>query len=80
MGVTGPEKKAVKELGARLKMAREAAGLTQEALALRLGVTLRRYQLLESGRSNMTFCTVVRIAKSLDRDVWDVLGASPSQD
>lgn len=72
--MTGPEKKAVKELGARLKSAREAAGLTQEALALRLGVTLRRYQLLESGRSNMTFCTVVRIATSVDRDVWDVLG------
>ncbi len=77
--MTGPEKKAVRELGLRLKNARESAGLTQEALAGRLGVTLRRYQLLESGRSNMTFCTIVRIAMKLEHDVWDLLGGPASR-
>ncbi len=35
----------------KLREAREAAGMTQEATAARLGVTLRHYQRLEYGES-----------------------------
>lgn len=72
--MTREEAVAVEELGARLRAARSAAGLTREAVALRMAITLRRYQLLESGRSNMTFATLVRIARGLGCDVWAVLG------
>ena len=44
-----------------LRAARRAAGLTQQALADRLGITLRYYQRLEYGESGGSF------------EVWDAL-------
>lgn len=38
-----------------LKKARENAGLTQQAMAEKLGVSVRQYQRMESGDSNGAF-------------------------
>lgn len=46
---------------AKLKAARKAAGLTQQAVAERLGVGLRHYKKLESGESLGSI------------DLWDAL-------
>ena len=44
-----------------LQAARKAAGLTQQAMAEKLGVGLRHYQKLEAGDTNGSF------------EVWDAL-------
>ena len=44
-----------------LKKARRAAGMTQQAMADRLGISLRYYQRIESGESGGAF------------EVWDAL-------
>ncbi len=44
-----------------LKAARKAKGLTQQAMADKLGVGLRHYQKIESGDTNGSF------------EIWDVL-------
>ncbi len=44
-----------------LKQARKVAGLTQQAMAEKLGVSTRQYQRIESGTSQGTF------------EMWDAL-------
>lgn len=44
-----------------LKTARKAAGLTQQAMADKLGISLRYYQRIEAGENNGAF------------EVWDAL-------
>lgn len=70
------ERRALKELAARLRAARTRSGLTQEALAARARIDHRRYQRLEQGEVNPTIRTLVRIASALDTDVWALLATS----
>ncbi|MCS6913589.1 MAG: helix-turn-helix transcriptional regulator [Myxococcales bacterium] len=55
----------IASVGARLKQLRYAAGLTQEAMALRIECGLRNYQRLETGQVNMSLRTVARLAAAL---------------
>jgi transcriptional regulator with XRE-family HTH domain len=71
--VPSAEKRALLELAERLKAARTAADLTQEAVAAKAGIDHRRYQRLEQGTSNTTMRTLVRIATAVGVDVWDLL-------
>jgi transcriptional regulator with XRE-family HTH domain len=66
-------KKAAKELATRVRVARQARGLSQEALAHQTGIPYRRYQALEAGTINPTLRTLVRIADALNADVWDLV-------
>lgn len=50
-----------------LKAAREAAGLSQRALAARAGVAFRTVQLLEWGRHDARLSTLERISRALGR-------------
>lgn len=67
------EKRVLLELAERLKAARAAADMTQEAVAAKAGIDHRRYQRLEQGTSNTTIRTLVRIAAAVGVDVWDLL-------
>lgn len=60
-----------------LRQWREAAGLSQEKLAQRLGISFQAYQRMERpGRSNLTVATLQRIAQALNKklivDVCDI--------
>lgn len=66
-------KRVIKELAGRLKAARQAAGLSQEALAHKSGIPYRRVQLLESGTSNTTVRTLVRVADALGVEFADLV-------
>jgi DNA-binding XRE family transcriptional regulator len=58
------------ELGQVIKRAREAAGLTQEALAYRAGVSVSAVSKLERDQSpETTFWFVVKLAQVLPRRV-----------
>ncbi|MBM4356115.1 MAG: helix-turn-helix transcriptional regulator [Deltaproteobacteria bacterium] len=49
---------------------REDAGLTQQEVAARLGVSYQAYQRMERpGRSNLTVATLDRIARALQREL-----------
>lgn len=50
----------------RLKSARIAAGLTQQSLADKVGITLRGYCRWESGQTEPSFGTVVEVCRILD--------------
>lgn len=54
-----------REIGARICMAREIAGITQMELAKRLGLSRTQLTNLEAGRSDTGATTIVRIARSI---------------
>jgi len=67
------ERRVLKELGSRIRAAREAAGFTQEAVAARCGIDYKRYQRLEQGAVNTTIRTLLRVARAMDMDFWGLL-------
>ena len=60
-------------IGARIRAARLAAGLSQEAAAERSGVGYKRWQEIEGGSANPTIRTLDRIATTLGVEIWDIV-------
>jgi UDP-N-acetylglucosamine 1-carboxyvinyltransferase len=60
-------------LGALLRELRRARGLTQEALAERIGVEVGNYAHVEQGVANPTLSTLGRFAEALDVPVHELL-------
>ncbi|MEO7032886.1 MAG: helix-turn-helix transcriptional regulator [Polyangiaceae bacterium] len=56
---------SLRRLGKRLRSLREAAGLTQVQVAEKAALDDKHYQTMESGLSNVTFATLVAVAKAL---------------
>ena len=72
-------------LGARLKEARIKAGLSQEALARRVGLSGQQIQKYEAGVDRVAAITLCRIAVTINAPLTDLLGglggvAIPSPD
>lgn len=63
----------MREVGARVKAARQAAGLTQEETAASAGIDYKRFQRIEQGTVNVTLRTLVRIANACRTDFWSLL-------
>lgn len=53
-------------IGTNAYWARKAAGLTQDEVAARMGVSHSHYSSIENGRQNLTFGTFDRLYKALD--------------
>ncbi len=60
-------------VAARLSALRRRLQLTQDETARRLGIALRNYQRLESGRQNLTLQTVERVALALGVAAGEVI-------
>ncbi len=60
-------------LGAELRKARQAAGLTQEKLAFKAEVHRTYISMLERGQGSPTVDTLVRICKALKIRAWEVM-------
>lgn len=58
-------KRAAAEIGRRIRAAREAADLSQEALAAKAGMTRGNYVRIERGRTNVTLDSLLRIGRGL---------------
>lgn len=56
---------ASEAIGEKIKAARLAAGLSQAALAERIGMTRTSYARLEKGQTNVTIDSLVRVASGL---------------
>ena len=63
-----------KRLLARIRELREARGLSQETFAERAGLKYKHYQAVEAGRKpNIQLPTLVKIAKALELEPWELL-------
>lgn len=58
-------RRAAAEVGRRMRKARLAAELSQEALATRSGMSRTNYARVEAGLTNVTLDTLLRIARGL---------------
>lgn len=65
----------LREVGSRVRVVRDAAGMTQEAAAARAGIDYKRWQRLEQGAVNATIRTLARVAAALGTDFWSLLCA-----
>ncbi|WP_030352484.1 helix-turn-helix domain-containing protein [Streptomyces scopuliridis] len=54
-----------REIGDQIRAARLHANLTQEAVALRAGMTLAQYNRIEQGHSSPLLDTLIRIADAI---------------
>jgi predicted RNase H-like HicB family nuclease/DNA-binding XRE family transcriptional regulator len=61
----------------QLRVARHQAGLSQGALAKKVGVSQQQIAALESPDSNLTLGTLLRVAKALGLDLTIELSARP---
>ena len=61
------------EVGERVRAARVAAGMTQEAAADAAGIDVKRWQRLEAGQVNATLRTLHRAAKATGSDYWAMI-------
>jgi transcriptional regulator with XRE-family HTH domain len=65
------------EVGRRVAELRAARGLTQAALAERIGIGAKHLQRIELGELNLTLMSIARIAGALDVEPFELL-VSPS--
>ena len=56
-------------VGNRVRRAREEKDFTQLDVALKTGISLRRFQRIESGTSAMTISDLVKLSKALDLSI-----------
>lgn len=68
----------IEALGQRLKDIREALGITQRQLALRLGVKQPVVARIENNMDSCTLGTVMRVARALECEFMGVIASSTS--
>jgi len=61
-----PKREELRKLGERVREQRRSRGLTQEALAEALDLSVAYVSLIERGGRNPPYTTVVAIARALD--------------
>jgi HTH-type transcriptional regulator/antitoxin HipB len=61
--------RAAAAIGQQLRQSRIAAGVSQEALAAKIGMTRGNYARIEAGLSNVTLESLLRIAAGLGVEV-----------
>lgn len=68
--MTAPQtESALKKIGRRIAELRQNAGLTQEQLAAKLGVTLKYLQRVEAGRHNLSVDSLVRFSRGVKAEL-----------
>lgn len=63
----------IKELiGVRIKSLRQGKGLTQEALAEKVGISSKYLSSIERGKENPTLDTLIKLAKALKVELFEI--------
>jgi DNA-binding XRE family transcriptional regulator len=70
--------RAQKRLGLRLRQVREQKGLTQEAAAERAAIHAKHLGVIEGGKANATFGTLVALAYAYDVSLSAFFEGSPT--
>lgn len=68
-----------KDLGQKIKLLRQQAGLSQEKLAELIGVTFQQVQKYENGQTTLNILKLQHIATALKVSVTDFFGTSTTQ-
>lgn len=71
------EKRYLQKLGIQLRAMREKKGFTQESLALTAGIDRSYYGGIERGERNISFLTLIKIAKCLSCDLSELTKELP---
>ena len=66
-------------IGLRLTRRRQELGLSQSALAARLGIAGPNITRIENGQQNVTIGTLCKLAKALDMTVEELIVAEPKR-
>ena len=66
------------ELGAQIRSIRENKGFSQEGLALEAKIDRSYYGAIERGERNVSFLTLIRIAKSLKCNITNFVKEIPN--
>lgn len=74
LGAVGPY---LDILGQRIRGARRELGMSQESLAHEAGLDRSYVGRVERGEHNLTFVSLVKIARALGRDVASLTGGLP---
>ncbi len=61
-------------LGARIRVRRKSMGLSQDDLAVQVGLTFQQIQKYERGANRVSFSRLVEIARTLKCRVQDLIG------
>lgn len=61
-------------LGARVRVLRKERGLSQSALAEKLGITFQQVQKYENGSNRISAVALLRLANALNVEPMDLLG------
>ena len=69
----------MRQIAARMRAERVESGLSQEEAASRAQLGYKHWQEIEGGRANPTLETLVRIAKALDVELWDIVRRTPAR-
>jgi transcriptional regulator with XRE-family HTH domain len=64
-------------LGATMRLVRRARNLRAVDVAREIGMPLRSYEYLESGRGRVSFARVMAFARATDTDAWALLASGP---
>ena len=67
------------ELGMKIRLLRQQAGLSQEKLAEMVGVTFQQIQKYENGNTTLNVLKLQHIAKALKVSATEFFGSIPSQ-
>jgi len=67
------------ELGMKIKLLRQQAGLSQEKLAEMVGVTFQQVQKYENGQTTLNILKLQHIAKALKVSASEFFSSAPSQ-
>jgi putative transcriptional regulator len=68
-----------RQIGEEIRTAREAAGLSQQALAESVGMSRTNFARIEYGMTNVTIETLLRISRGLELRLLVSLGPEPSR-
>lgn len=76
MSLTKTEKAFIKKLGKRIVVLRKEKKLKQIDLAIKINIEDSALRRIESGRTNPTVKTLLRIAEGLEVEFLDLFGSS----
>ena len=73
--MSGQDKDILRLMGARIRSAREAAGISQDELAARIGLTRTSVTNIEAGRQDVPLSRLVVLAAALDVELAGLVAA-----
>lgn len=66
--------------GKRLKVKRQAKGMTQAELSEETGITAAYISVIERGRANPSLDMIIKLSDAVGAEAWDMIRPAPEDD